>query len=350
MPYILLVLLIMSLQFIGGKRRLEFAFIILFLFAAIRGNGNGDYFTYIQYSKVIKSTSDVLNNNFPMEIGFRIISFIGNKLSLDSQFVIAVMNLISLSCVYAFIKEYSKDKMLSVLLFLPLYFQLDMHAARTAVSVGIGLWGFKYIKDKKIIKFTIIVILASMFHKTALILFLLYPLVKIKLADSTKIMISFVLLIVTNFISLKNIVDLIYNLFPNKTIAISLSNYVVSERYGYEYSLLDPRFILLLVTFIFSLYLLKNNDYIDSLLKNIIWINIIIVIVLRENTFFITRITSYVNIYTVIAIPKMIYNYKMSVENGMISYHTYRAMTVCVYTLYIIALAMTYVPYQIFFL
>nr|WP_245329646.1 EpsG family protein [Enterococcus alcedinis] len=340
----------MSLQFIGGKRRLEVAFIILFIFAAIRGNGSGDYFTYLQYSKEIKSISDVLNTNFPMEIGFRIISFIGNKLSLNSQFVIAVMNLISLSCVYIFIKRYSKDKMLSVLLFLPLYFQLDMHAARTAVSVGIGLLGFEYIKDKKIIKFTIIVILASMFHKTALILFLLYPLVRIRLTDFTKIVISFVLLIVTTFMSLKNIVDLIYNLFPNRTIAIKLSNYVISERYGYEYSLLDPRFILLLVIFIFSLYLLENNDYIDFLLKNIIWINIVAIIFLRENTFFITRVTSYVNIYTVIAIPKMIYNYKMGIENGKMSYHTYRALTVFVYTLYVIALTMTYVPYKIFFL
>ena len=129
MPYYLLIIFILILQLRfnqTSEKHISFfgAFLVLFMFAALRGNGDGDYFNYLSYSKLVTSIEDVLEASIPTEIGFRLISYFVNSVGLHQQMVIAIMNFISLTCIFLFIKKYSPDKLLSVFLFLPLYFNL----------------------------------------------------------------------------------------------------------------------------------------------------------------------------------------------------------------------------------
>lgn len=347
-PYILLILLIIIFQTNKFQMSIKWAMAALFIFSAFRGNGSGDYFTYIDYSAHIETLKDVINPDFPMEIGFRIISYVGNFLSLGPQFSIAAMNLISLSCIYYFIKNYSPDEMLSVLLFLPFFFQLDMHAARTAVAVSIGTVGFSFIKERKLIKFLLVVFFACLFHKTALILLLLYPLSFLNIPNKFKIVSIVLLGVVSVIISFERILLAILEVLPEGKFVSKLNNYLGSEKFGYDYNLLDPRFILLIIIFIFALYQLKGISTENLLLKNILWLNIILILFLRENMFLMTRINFYFNIYTIIIVPKIIEDLKIFYKNNILSYGFYKCVIIGIYTLYTLGIVLSGVAYKIF--
>ena len=110
-PYALLVSIILVLQVrIRRKGRRELAlllsFLVLFLFAAMRGNGRGDYFNYLKFASYVTTPEVLWNPSFPTELGFRIIAYIVNQAGLHLQAVIAAMNRLACLDTYRFVREY----------------------------------------------------------------------------------------------------------------------------------------------------------------------------------------------------------------------------------------------------
>lgn len=352
-PYFLIILFIVLLQlplrkFIREDFNYILAFIVLFLFAALRGNGDGDYFVYLSYSQFITSIGDVLNFNFPMEIGFRILAFLVNSLGLHEQMVIASMNIISLTCIYIFIKRYSPDKMFSVFLFLPLFFMFDMHAARTAVAIGISTLGFKYLLQNKLFKYVGVIFVASCFHQSAWILLIMYFFKRFKINNFVGIGTFIFVTIFSFFFSLNDILLRLFSILPFESLENRFIVYMNSLTYGYEFQLSDPRMILVTIIYFVSIFTLNKMDKKENLLINFAWINLILMVLLRENTIFITRIVSYFNVYTVITIPIILSKYKQHVFKK--EYALHKLSLFYIYLIYIGGLVITSVEYKLFFL
>ena len=352
-PYFTIVffILILQIRFTENSTRnfnYNLAFLLLFCFAALRGNGDGDYFAYLRYSSYITSVDKVLDPNFPMEIGFRTIAYIVNKMGVHPQAVIAIMNLISLTSIYKFIKRYSPDKMLSILLFLPLYFQFDMHAARTAVAISISTYSFKYIYEKKPLKFLLVIILASCFHKTALILIVMYFIGNMKVNKFIGVISMLMVAVLTTFISFSNIIFKMLKFLRLNSIANRYSTYIYSVDYGYPFKLYDPRLLLVAGMYILAKAVLDSSDRIQNLLINYIWINALLMIIFREHTVFVTRLTSYFNIYTIILVPYIIMQYRNS--SNISIYALSKISSIYIYLAYIIALLIGKVEYKLFFI
>lgn len=351
-PYFLVVFLILILQIKFKKNNTnEFsynlAFLILFGFAALRGNGDGDYFAYLSYSKLVTSIDKVLDSSFPMEIGFRIISYAVNKIGLHQQAVISIMNLISLTCVYKFIKKYSPDKMLSIIFFLPLYFQFDMHAARTAVAIGISTLSFKYLYEKNLFKFLLIIFLASCFHKSALILIIMYFVGNLKINKYSGILAILLTTLLTSFFSFNNLILKMLKIFRLNSFAHRYYIYTQSKDYGYAYRLYDPRLLLVIAVYIIAKLVLNNSDRLQNLLINYIWMNALLMIVFSEHTVFVTRMTCYFNIYTIILIPYIISSYKK--YKNIALYILTKLSSIYIYLAYTTALLIGAVEYKLFF-
>lgn len=60
----------------------------------------------------------------------------------------------------------------------------DFTILRQALAVSITAWSFDFLINRKPIKFFLIVLLAACFHKTALIMLLIYPLLDKKIEKS----------------------------------------------------------------------------------------------------------------------------------------------------------------------
>lgn len=351
-PYFVPVLSVLMLQMKIGRESVSkiqymVAFFILFCFAAFRGNGDYDYFAYIQYSRYVTSLGDVFRNSIPMEIGFRAISYFVNILGVHQQFVIMIMNFISLACIYKFILKYSPDRIFSVLLFLPLYFQYDMHGARAAVAIGIGTLSAQYLYDKKVLKYLAIVFLASTFHKSALILIPMYFIGNIKVDKVLGILSILVLTLLTRFVSFSKIILVLLNLLSLDTLAYKFGSYMQSIRFGYAFKLYDPRFILVVGIYVVATIILDKSDKLQNLFINYVWVNALLMIIFHEHTVFVTRLTAYFNIYTIILIPYIVSYFRK--PQNISSYYLVKLSAIYIYIPYITRFLIGAVEYKLFF-
>lgn len=114
--------------------------------------------------------------------------------------------------VYAFsitnlIAKYSSNISISVMMTIALgSFGFALSGIRQTIALSIIMWSFKYLHNKKLFKFLIVVLIASLYHSTALIFLIAYLFYNIKFKVKNLIIISlcgmFVILNSTTFLKL----------------------------------------------------------------------------------------------------------------------------------------------------
>lgn len=372
-PYFLFFIIVLLLLFLYHKTNNELyfntSFIIIFLFAALRGNGSGDYFHYLDYSNSINTIYDIFNFNFPMEIGFRIIAYIKNILQFPSQFVIIIMNLISIYLTYYAIKNYSLNKVLSTLIFLPIYLQFDMHATRSAIAASFTCIALFYYWKKIYIFSLPFLIGAICFHKSALII-LLIPIIDFfvkRMKSKTIILIELFLLTISFLPLFSYIHNFLGTLGINNILFLKLYNYIFVSRFAYPISYWDPRVIISLLIFIVSVYLMYSNKIKYEIAKNIniiTFCNIFLILLFHDSTFLAYRLSSFYDRILIILLPYIISNIDLSnlkinidiIKNKSIKHiliiieKNKNILVSAYYCLFYIALViLTCVPYKFFF-
>lgn len=354
-PYFLMIgfVLVMQLDcipFLDRKKRFYLTMSVLFLFAAFRGNGRGDYFNYLNFAVEIDSVKAFLDPTFEAEVGFRAIALFANWLNLGPQWVIAAMNMISLSCTAIFIQSYSKNPMISVLVFLPFYFQFDLHAARTAVAMGISLLSFQYVEKRKLIQFLLCICSAGLFHSIAFCMLPVYLLSKLKLNNKFGF----------GIIAFSSILFSCFN--PDSMILFSLRRlgldnfankyygYVNWEDFGYPMRYLDPRIILAILVAVGCLIFWKTtrNDF-ENIVLNIMLMAVIIFQALHFHTFIALRISAFYTVFSIAALPSL--ENTISKKYGRISVANVAVSggLLTIFTLYSLYFAYSYPPYRLFF-
>lgn len=329
------------------ERNVNFILImlILFLFAGLRGNGKGDYFNYLQYSTYIQSLSDVFWFDFPMEIGFRILAFVGNYLRLDSQFVIIAMNFISLSCIYKFLKWHSVDWCYSTILFIPIFLQFDMHAARSAVAISLCTIAYHYLLSDNLKKFFLFNLLAMCFHQSAIIFILSIFCKKIRIGLNFSIMLIVVVFLFTTVFDFDQIIIEILQMLGFQNYANGYRSYASSIEYGYAFSLFDPRFPMILAIFLFSKLSMDKSSLDEIVTSNLLLFNILLLLILRQHTSIALRMSAYFNIYTITAIPNAIRHIKGN-DNKLY----YKCIIGVLYIIFTGFLLIDNIPYKVFFM
>lgn len=342
--------------------------LLLFLFAALRGNGDVDYFNYKKYSLNIVDLNSLFFNYHFIEFGFRLISYINNLFNLDSQFVIITMNAISLGCFYRIISQYSKNRFISLIIFLPFFFQLDMHSARTAVAVSIGLFSFKALEEEKYLNYALSIFGAFLFHKSALVL--LIPLFLnnkyvINFISDPKILFyilglwifKYFISVIEQFIRLLRIIGL-------DSFGYKAERYMDSS-FAHPFSLFDPRLILAITVFTVLVFIhykkYQNENHVEitldikkkrflELILIYAFTNVFLLIFFSDATIFAVRFAHYYNIYMCISIPLIyfllgeIYNLDIIKKYQLWTFNTLLMIVYIAYTIQV----MPSVPYRLY--
>ncbi len=102
------------------------------------------------------------------------------RLFHNPQSLIICSSAITMFFVMRFICKYSKATWLSTFIFYCLFFNASMNVMRQYLALSFVLWAFDYIIKKKFFIFSALVLLATMFHFSAFIFFIAYPLSKLK--------------------------------------------------------------------------------------------------------------------------------------------------------------------------
>ena len=352
-PYILLTsgLCFLTLFDKTKYQRTFFIFVslIMILFSGLRigGTGLGDYDAYLRLYSLVETFDEVINPKIHAEIGFRLLSFVGNDLGFEGQFAIFWMALIAFSLVAQIIYKESPYPLFSLLILLPFFFSFNMQTSRASVAAGFGLYFiFKFLKGnyKTALLFFI---LAISFHYSALVLVLVL-LVKVPFlilffmstfgAVFVKILDPFSILIkISNLIGMNRISDFILI-------------YVNSPDYGYPMKIYDPRILLGLgVMFLIFRARKKLASIYDIRLFKIYVIGLMILLCFSNNTAIALRTSYYFLLVSVVAIPIMAEAYNKSDYRATGIKRTNSLSFILVYCLYSFALIGDFQPYKFVF-
>ena len=149
-------------------------FLLFTIFQGLRaidvGSDTEKYVKFYNLSKNFSLLDILLCKNWVIEPGYGLLMKLLSTFNIPSQaFLIIVSAVINGGFTYFIYKE-SKDPLISTIIFMGAeFFTLSFTALRQMIAVIIILNSFKYIKQKKLFKFICMVLLASTFHKTALI-------------------------------------------------------------------------------------------------------------------------------------------------------------------------------------
>ena len=154
---------------------------ILLIFSTFRGSilggiykGN-DYDSYQNWFFTIENVKISLTN----DVLFNLLMLCAYKLTGCFEVFVFITSLISIYGIYKFAIDNSKNYTLLIYYFITFgMYELGLSAIRQFLAISIFLMSFKFIHEKKFLKYLIGIIIASMFHSSAAILIFIYPFIR----------------------------------------------------------------------------------------------------------------------------------------------------------------------------
>lgn len=188
-----------------------------------------------------------------VEYGYQILEYSLLKLSHNYFWLFLTSSLIVVGCYLYTLKKISKDYFLSVFIFVAFGFYLFyLNGLRQGLAMALVTLATPYLIDKKFLKYLFFIIIASSFHKTALIMILFYFFIHLKL----KIELKAIFIFLGSFLISGPAV--IYLASINE----KYSSYAeVSELKGGYLTLLFYFLISLSSYFFYKKYSIKDNSY-----------------------------------------------------------------------------------------
>jgi len=236
---------------------------------------------------------------------------LGNKLlykfvwniNLGGQTIIVIYSMITLYFLKEGIDRVFKNKMYSYLIFIgfPMFMMNFVGTLRQSLAVSIIFYAYKYLKEKKELKYIFFVLLASCFHKTAII----------------GIGILFIYHInIHSYLLVYIILELLLKLYKNLVYIVNLpySHYILNPIYSLGNKIYY--FILLLFILLFIINKINNRIFqkVDKEFK-VVMFGLIIYLVFSKFGIIGYRISLYFLIFILNMIPEVIINLRGQWKN-----------------------------------
>lgn len=330
---------------------LFWVFIILCFVACLRNYTVG--YDTKQYVTAFNKAASLTLSNFSYlryEYGYTFLLWFLNKISSNWQILLVITSLFINFSVLRFIKKNSENPFLSVLIYILLNFYFFYTSAmRQAIAISIVLIGYEYLKKNNNVVFFIYVLIATLFHQSALLAFLI-PLMKNVKYNKLFIFILFFIYFI-GFIFGKNFFIFITK-FSSRLLDYSDSKFFVENYFG---ALLQ--FLLNFMLFIIGyLIMLKNDRNIlydksnnnNTLIGVLAIANLFLLLTVRVGIF--NRFSPYFAIFIIIWLPNMIMKLKKS-KDRMLVYICCFSVLILYWTVIGVYRPEWYgmIPYQFFF-
>lgn len=134
---------------------------------------------------------------FHYERGYLVFNKILSYISKSPQLLIAVTGMLQSVCLFTFIYKTSKKPVLSTMIYLALpCFYIYWSGVRQGIAISITMLAFLMIRERKPVKFILLVVLAWFFHSSAIIFLIAYPLYHMKWSSVWRLASVFIIPIV----------------------------------------------------------------------------------------------------------------------------------------------------------
>lgn len=200
--------------------------IILSLFAGFRFFVGNDYISYITHYNLSSTIFEFEKKYNSFEYGYELYVSIIKTFFCSSYYLFFSISFFSLLILFDVCRRYSIYPFVSVLLFFAYYyFPQVMGQMRQSFAILITCYSFKYLLERKFLKFTLIICVAMCFHYSAFAIIPLYFLYKINYSKKKVIVFLFISFL-CHFYS-NQILKLILLLIPTSSfITYSLMSYL----------------------------------------------------------------------------------------------------------------------------
>lgn len=200
---IIILLYILLFKIIKTKYSREiFCIAVFVMFSLIQGlrsyQVGSDTKNYVKFYGLVKNMSIkevLLQSDWVIEPGYGMLMKLCSLIGLNTRFFIIIVAVIINGGLMYFIYKNSDNPFISVIIFMGVeFFTLSFTALRQMLAVIIILNSYTFIKKKNIIKFFFTVLLAAIFHKSALVFLPVYFLKDLKI-DKKNLIIGCVILL-----------------------------------------------------------------------------------------------------------------------------------------------------------
>lgn len=279
---------------------------ILWFISAFRNyNIGNDTLEYLRLFNLVEDSNSILLFTDRYEIGYLILNKIVSMFSSNPASIIFVSSTIIYFGFSRFIIKFSKNPGLSVLLFVLMgYFAQSMNLIRFQLACVILLYAFEKLLENKNKSFLLIVLIALLFHKTAIIFLVALPL------KYLKITLKSITLIGTSTIVVYALFDKVFSYITNLfSYYIDYSN---TAYFNGEIRLASILYFLITISILlFSLLIRRNNkqyfensEYEDFMLLLLFVGSCILLLSFKFNL--LDRVSDYFRIYSVILVPNIL--------------------------------------------
>lgn len=256
-----------------------------------------DYYSYKKWFETINFQNLLLSyKNF----GFNLLIAIVKLFSSDFHIFLFFCSLIINGLTLLFIKDNSSDFSFAVFIYVCMFYFSSLNIMRQWLACAIFLYSFKYIFEKKAIKYYILIFISSLFHDSAILLFILYIILNFK-SEFWKKELLLILIGIIMFVYYNEIVLLILTFTEN-----------IGLGYLTKYGYIDPTFeignytsfiILLLLLAILNLKTLRGKTvYKEKQYIVLVSLSLIFSLLKTTNLIF-ARISVYFFSFLIITLP-----------------------------------------------
>ncbi|KQT17875.1 hypothetical protein ASG31_03815 [Chryseobacterium sp. Leaf404] len=196
MIYILLGLVIIFIAYFevfikqkfSSKTVLGFLCVVLILFAGLRNKVGTDWNSYYEFYQL-----GVTN----VEIGYAELNNFFRGLEIHYNIFLIILNSFSLWLMFQFFNKNSEYKIIALLIFFSdLFLYFNLSGIRQAIATSITCFAFIYANNRKYYRFFICILIAMLFHLSAIIFALAYfvPRTKLKIKHYGILLVGFLML------------------------------------------------------------------------------------------------------------------------------------------------------------
>lgn len=270
-------------------------FLSLFLISGFRVVGTG---TDTTLYKLYFETIDLYNYNttwLDFEIGYYLLNEFVRLITDDYQYIFILAAFVTQYLINKTLKDYSLSYSLSIFLYITLFFYYhSFNILRQYIAISLVFFSIKYIINKDLWKFLCIVLIASLFHRTALIMLPFYWISRWNISNLMYIILTLIAIIFS--IATDKIVHLISLVIPKFTFYVN---------YSQEGASVNSIILIISIVIIFSLIYRKRlilKDKSTTIYINLVYFALFFNILVKGNFVF-SRIGEYFYIFILLLIP-----------------------------------------------
>lgn len=261
--YLFIIFLIILFNKKINTNKMNFFDVIILFFmitvCGLRKNVGTDYGLYkFYYGNLGKGSR--------FEIGFKNLMIFCNKIGCSYNVFIFIIAAITIILFYLLIKRYSKKPADSIFYFVTLgYYAFLFNIIRQMLAISISLFGIKYIKEKNFIKYLVVIVIASLFHLSALIMIPVYFL--LKLPNNRKINIALIFICICAMFLYNDVYHFVIKNFTQYSAYSEVNAYTFTKPGLGTYIVGLVNFVLFIVMFINRKKIRELDDMYDEYFK-----------------------------------------------------------------------------------